>query len=229
MTTISSSQDPFAAFASSASSAAGPANDPTELGLNTFLKLMVTQLNNQDPFKPMQNGEFLGQMAQFASVTGLDKLNNNFDGLAASLTSGQALQASSLIGREVLAPLEDGYLPPGGELRGQVELADDTPDLIVRIVDDSDSVVRQLSLGEQSSGTVPFSWDGKRTNGDTAEPGVYKVEVEARRGETSERQQTLLFSRVDSVDINNRNGLTLNLEGPREIGFNSVIQVSNWE
>ena len=64
-------------------------NKTNELGLNTFLKLMVTQLNNQDPFKPMENGDFLGQIAQFGSVTGLEQLNKNFESLATSITSGR--------------------------------------------------------------------------------------------------------------------------------------------
>jgi flagellar basal-body rod modification protein FlgD len=230
MSVISSSQDLFTGLGMSADSrTAGPANDPTQIGLNTFLKLMVTQLNNQDPFKPMENGDFLGQIAQFASVTGLDKLNNNFDGLATSLTSGQALQAGTLIGREVLAPIEDGYLPPGGQLRGLVQLADSTPQLSVRILDVNGATVRDLSMGSQSAGTVPINWDGLTTDGDAAAPGVYKIHVEAKSGESSERQQTLLFSRVESVGVNNGSGLTLNLEGLGPIAFNNVKQVSNWE
>ncbi len=88
-------------------------NDANELGLNTFLKLMVTQLNNQDPFKPMENGDFLSQIAQFGSVTGLEQLNKSFESLSTNITSGQALQAGSLVGREVLAPVDSGYLMPG--------------------------------------------------------------------------------------------------------------------
>ena len=88
MSGINTQEDFFANLGLSApESQATATNKAEELGLNTFLKLMVTQLNNQDPFKPMENGEFLGQIAQFGSVTGLEKLNQNFESLAASITS----------------------------------------------------------------------------------------------------------------------------------------------
>ena len=73
-----------------------------ELGQSEFLELMIAQLNNQDPMKPMDNGDFISQMAQFSAVTGLTQLQESFDKLAVSLQSNQALQASSLIGQDVL-------------------------------------------------------------------------------------------------------------------------------
>ena len=74
-----------------------------DLGQEDFLHLMLTQLKNQDPFKPMESGEFLGQLAQFGTVQGLAGLQTSFDSLASSLVSNQALQASSLVGRSALA------------------------------------------------------------------------------------------------------------------------------
>ena len=107
MSGIDAQQDLFADLGlARAESPTSGTNKATDLGLNTFLKLMVTQLNNQDPFKPMENGDFLGQIAQFGSVTGLEKLNQNFESLAGSITSGQALQARGLVEREVLVPIE---------------------------------------------------------------------------------------------------------------------------
>ena len=74
-----------------------------DLGQEDFLHLMLTQLKNQDPFKPMESGEFLGQLAQFGTVQGLAGLQTSFDSLSSSLVSNQALQASSLVGRSALA------------------------------------------------------------------------------------------------------------------------------
>src|SRR5687768_6194672 len=73
-----------------------------DLGQEDFLQLMLTQLKNQDPFKPMESGEFLGQIAQFGTVQGLAGLQTSFDSLSASLVSNQALQASALVGRSAL-------------------------------------------------------------------------------------------------------------------------------
>ena len=89
MNSIGTQENLFASLGLASGDAQGRGtNKANELGLNTFLKLMVTQLNNQDPFKPMENGDFLGQIAQFGSVTGLEQLNDNFESLAASITSG---------------------------------------------------------------------------------------------------------------------------------------------
>ena len=80
---------------------------PTEkkqLGQEDFMDLMLTQMNNQDPFKPMENGEFLTQMAQFSAVSGLKDIKESFQGLADTMQSNQALQAASMVGRKVLVP-----------------------------------------------------------------------------------------------------------------------------
>jgi len=200
-------------------------NKANELGLNTFLKLMVTQLNNQDPFKPMENGDFLGQIAQFGSVTGLDQLNKNFESLATSITSGQALQAGSLVGREVLAPIETGYLVPGGSLRGQVHLDQSSPQVIARVTDQTGQLVRELPLGSAPPGSLNFSWDGMDDAGSYAPPGLYSIRVEAIQNDTAVDLQTQLFSKVESVSLSGSNGLTLNLAGLGPIAFNNVQQI----
>jgi len=200
-------------------------NKANELGLNTFLKLMVTQLNNQDPFKPMENGDFLGQIAQFGSVTGLDQLNKNFESLATSITSGQALQAGSLVGREILAPIDTGQLVPGGSLRGQVHLDQSSPQVIARVTDQTGQLVRELPLGSAPPGGLNFSWDGMDDAGNYAPPGLYSIRVEAIQNDAAVDLQTQLFSKVESVSLSGSNGLTLNLEGLGPIAFNNVQQI----
>ena len=226
MNGINTQDDFFANLGLSAPQAQATAtNKAEELGLNTFLKLMVTQLNNQDPFKPMENGEFLGQIAQFGSVTGLEKLNQNFESLAASITSGQALQAGSLVGREVLAPVETGYLAPGGSVRGQVSLDQSSPAVTVRVTDQVGQLVREMPMGSAAAGNLNFSWDGMDDAGNFADPGHYNIRVEAMQNDRAVDLQTKIFSRVESVNLSGRNGLTLNLEGLGSIDFNNVQQI----
>jgi flagellar basal-body rod modification protein FlgD len=226
MSTITTQDDLFASLGIAAPQSANtPANDPTDLGLTTFLKLMVTQLNNQDPFKPMENGDFLGQIAQFGSVTGLEKLNQNFESLAASITSGQALQAGGLVGREVLVPVEAGYLVPGQPIRGRVEIDQNSPQVKARITDIAGQLVRELPLGPATPGSLDFSWDGLDEVGGYAPPGIYNVNIEAVYGDQTVDLQTQLFSRVESVNLSDRNGLTLNLQGLGPVAFNNVKQV----
>ncbi|MES9975035.1 MAG: flagellar hook capping FlgD N-terminal domain-containing protein, partial [Candidatus Thiodiazotropha sp.] len=73
-----------------------------QLGLEDFMQLLVTELTHQDPFKPMENSEMATQVSQFATVSGIDDLNNSFNELRSALTSDQALQAANLVGRDVL-------------------------------------------------------------------------------------------------------------------------------
>jgi flagellar basal-body rod modification protein FlgD len=202
-----------------------PTNNATDLGLNTFLKLMVTQLNNQDPFKPMENGDFLGQIAQFGSVTGLEQLNQSFESLAGSITSGQALQAGSLVGREVLAPVDTGNLTSGGALRGQVSLDQSSPQVTVRITDQVGQLVREMPMGSAAPGALNFSWDGMTDLGSYAPPGRYSVSVEAIQNDRPVDLQTKLFAEVESVNLSGRDGLTLNLAGLGPIAFNNVQQI----
>ncbi len=74
---------------------------PDELGQEDFLTLMITQFQNQDPFEPMDNGQFLGQLAQFSTVSGIDSLNSGFAGLEGALRDEQALQAAGILVRRV--------------------------------------------------------------------------------------------------------------------------------
>jgi len=226
MSTISSQQDLYASLGlATPGGAAGPTNNANELGLNTFLKLMVTQLNNQDPFEPMDNGQFLGQIAQFASVTGIEQLNENFESLAGSITSGQALQAGSLVGHQVLVPVDTGYLMPGGSLSGQVRLDQSSPQVTVRITDQVGQLVREMPLGSAAAGDFKFAWDGMDDSGAYAAPGLYRIQVEALQNDRAEILQTQLFANVESVNLDGSNGLTLNLEGLGPVSFNNVQQI----
>lgn len=226
MSTISAQEDLFASLglASQQTSNKGT-NDASELGMETFLKLMVTQLNNQDPFKPMENGDFLGQIAQFGSVSGIDKLNRGLDDLSTSLTSGQTLQAGSLVGRQVLAPIDTGRLYTGGSVRGQVELANSSSDVVVRVTDQVGQLVREMSLGPADSGPLQFTWDGTDDSGNFAPSALYNFQVTAKTADGSNDLQTQLFAQVESVNLSEYGGLTLNLQGLGPIAFENVKQI----
>jgi len=226
MSTINAQQDVFSSLGLTRSQEeSGPVNDASELGLDTFLKLMVTQLNNQDPFKPMDNSAFLGQVAQFGSVTGLDKLNKQIEDLSGSLTSGQALQAGSLVGHDVLVPVDTGALEAGSTLRGRVELPQSSSALTMRVYDPLGQLVREQPLGGANAGTFQFSWDGIDDRGNHMPPGRYRVEVNAEQGGEPIGMQTELFANVESVSLSVADGLTLNLAGLGPVAFNNVKQI----
>jgi flagellar basal-body rod modification protein FlgD len=197
------------------------------LGQEQFLKLMTAQMTHQDPTKPMQNGEFLSQMAQFGTVSGIQDLQQSFKDFAASISSDQTLQAASLVGRTVSAPSEEGLLAAGGEIKGTVDLPASSANVNLKILDPlTGDVIRIKSLGGHSAGPVPFVWDGMNDKGNLASPGVYKVQVEASMDGINTVLQTEIQARVESVSMGSgKNGLQVNLAGLGAVNFNQIKQI----
>ena len=196
-----------------------------ELGQDAFLELMVTQLKNQDPLNPMENGEFLSQIAQFGAVSGIDELNSSFDGLSSSISSDQGLQAANLVGRTVVVPSDAAVLAAGGTVQGEISLPASTPNLSVTVTDSNGAFVRRLDLNTQQAGQVPFSWDGLLEDGTYADPGVYQITAEASVGGEIKALATQIRADVDSVTLGGSQGLILNLAGLGSYQFSDVQQI----
>ena len=197
-----------------------------ELGQSDFLTLMITQFKNQDPFKPMENGEFLGQLAQFSTVSGIDSLNTAFTGLASSIQGEQALQAANLVGHSVLAVTDTGYLPEGGSIDGAVELTTSASEVQIDIVDESGELIQTLSLGEQGAGLARFSWNGQDASGEPVEPGHYRISARVIRGAEVESAATALEANIESVTLGQLGqGMTLNVSGGRTLSLAQVYQI----
>ncbi len=197
------------------------------LGQEQFLKLLTTQLTHQDPMKPMENGEFLGQMAQFSTVSGIQELQASFKDFANSISSDQALQAASLVGRFVSAPSETALLSAGETVSGDFELPATSNAVSVRIINpQTGQVVRTMDLGTQSTGKVEFEWDGMDQNGQFANPGVYKIEAQAQIDGKNTQLATNIKSQVQSVTMGSGStGLQVNLAGVGSVKFNQLKQI----
>ncbi len=196
------------------------------LGQAEFLKLMITQLQSQDPFSPMENGEFISQMAQFSSVTGLTELKQSFDKLATSLQSNQALQASSLVGRTVMVPSATGVLPQSGGMAGAIDLPASSGGVTLTVTDSAGQIMRRLELGPQSAGEVYFRWDGVTDAGTAATAGRYFISAEANLDGETVALETLTNASVDSVTLGQGGqGLTLNLTDGSSVDFASVREI----
>lgn len=197
-----------------------------KLGQADFLQLMVTQLKNQDPFKPMENGDFIAQMAQFSAVSGLDKLQKSFDTLANSLQSNQALQASTLVGRSVLVPSSQAVLSTEDNVKGVVDLQQSTPNLSLSIMDGNGELVKTIQLGGHSSGEVPFVWDGTNNAGDRMPAGNYRIVAEAQGSDSRFNVGTFVNAAVESVTIGNGGQqLMLNLKDMGSVNFSQVREI----
>src|ERR1700733_6002236 len=117
------------------------------LGGTDFLTLMLAQLQNQDPTSPVDSNTFLTQLAQLSEVQGINSLNTSFSGLSSSLTSNQALQASSLLGHQALVNSSTATLAAGATVSGAVNVPQNTSQVTLSITDASGALVSQINLG----------------------------------------------------------------------------------
>jgi flagellar basal-body rod modification protein FlgD len=199
----------------------------SDLGAADFLRLMTTQLKNQDPFKPLENGEFLGQMAQFGTVSGLKELKAQFADLSSNIVSGQALQASSLLGRDVLVNSNSGYLEADRPLAGAVDVPSGAQSVRVFVLDAAGQIVRGIDLGSQAPGLARFVWDGRTDAGVAAAPGRYSLRAQTfTNGQPVGAAQTLISAPVESVTLGaGQAGLSLSLRGLGDTPFSAVRRI----
>ena len=187
----------------------------TALGSQEFLTLMVTQMKNQDPLKPQDPTAFLGQLAQFSTVTGIQDMQGSLTSLSDALRSSQVLGGSTLVGHEILADADTVALGDTGEVRGSVEVPEGTSSAMLVVTDASGQLVRRVQISSQE-GAQEFTWDGQTDLGTRAPPGGYTLKAVAQVGATAEQVPTQLVSKVGSVTIDPNNfQLTLNTQlGP---------------
>ena len=129
------------------------------LGQSDFLKLMTTQLQNQDPFAPMDNGDFIAQMAQFSTVTGIGEVNSSLEKLVDKFEQGRIATAANLLGHSVLVPGRISRPDENGELHGVLDLPQ-ASSMAKIVINDADTgeELNVMDLGPQAAGLVGFSW-----------------------------------------------------------------------
>ncbi|MGZ7458663.1 flagellar hook assembly protein FlgD [Pseudomonas sp. Ma2-10] len=193
------------------------------LGKDAFLQLLVTQLKNQNPLEPQDNGEFVAQLAQFSSLEGITTLNDTVSGLASNYNSSQALQASSLVGRSVIAPGGTAVVDTAKSFSGTIAVPASVDPVKVKITDADGKVVRTIDLGSQAAGTSTFIWDGKDDAGEVAKAGTYTFGATATYDGQATSLVTYLPATVNSVTISQTGGeLMLNLAGLGSIALSKV-------
>lgn len=198
---------------------------PEDLGQEDFLELMVAQLENQDPTKPMDNFEFLSQIAQFGTVEGIQNIEQGFTDLTSVLYANQSLQAASLVGNKVVTQSNIGQLPTEGALDATINLPTNTSQVQVYVQDMNGRLIHTRNLGAAAAGEVSFQWDGIADDGSTAPAGQYRVSAEALIGGQAQATSVHTHSRVDSVTIDQSNaGVVLNLEGGAQVSLGEVTR-----
>lgn len=167
-----------------------------------FMKLLVAQLQNQDPMNPMDSAETTSQMAQINMVTQLAKLNESMTSMTSSYSAQQAVQAANLIGKSVLGSGSTlDY--QGAAVDFQVGMTAGLKGGVIQIMNSSGSVVQELEFGAQSSaGDKTASWDGKLADGTTATNGGYTIRAYGVQSDgTAVALDTKTWQKVSSVAL----------------------------
>lgn len=195
------------------------------LGQEDFLKLMTAQLQNQDPFAPMDNGDFIAQMAQFSTVTGITEINNNLTNLGSKLEPNRVATAAQFLGHSVLVPGQVVSPDDKGEIHGVVDLPAYSNDVGVTFTNPSGEIVHSLTLGSQEKGLVGFSW--------TDIPDEIKknktrltIQAYAGNGEASDGISTAVYNKVIAASApKNSEDVILETKDYGEISANDAIKL----
>lgn len=166
-----------------------------------FLKLLVTQMRNQDPLNPLQNAEVTSQLAQISTVTGVDKLNATMEALSQVIASAQTMQATSLVGRSVLAPGRELEVGDKGAVAG-MNLKEAAALVTVEILDKANKVVRSFELKNHPAGLSTFEWDGLDDKGAVARGGApYSFRLTPLSNGRKTEYEPYALAQVSSVSL----------------------------
>ncbi len=207
-----------------ASASGSNSNNPLQLSQSDFLRLLVTQMRNQDPTKPTNPSQFINEISALSEVSDMNGMSTSMTNLANSMSSNQLLGGTNLIGQTVLASGTSAALATGGSITGAVVPPAGATALTVQVADANGAPVDSFTVAPQA-GLTPFTWSGATASGGTAPPGTYQFSVTADTNGTQSSLTPQLAYTVNSVTLDpTSNSLTLNTNGGA-VPLSSVSQV----
>ncbi|QJR81803.1 flagellar hook assembly protein FlgD [Alteromonas pelagimontana] len=208
-----------------------PVVDGSEQNLTQedFFSLLTEQLANQDPTKPVDNDQMVAQMTSFTMAEGISQLNEKFEAFSSSMTSNQALQASSLIGQSVLVEGNIGFsATEGAGFSGVVVNEKTVQNMTITIENQYGEVVKKIDAGSQAAGNIQFTWDGTDNTGKAMPAGEYVVNATGQLDGEGVAIPTAMNRQVGSVSLAaSSQGIILNLDGDVSISLKDVIQIGS--
>jgi flagellar basal-body rod modification protein FlgD len=225
-------------LAQNAASATGTSSSATGTSAqslsDTFLKLLVAQMNNQDPLNPVDNSQITSQMAQISTVTGISSLNTTVNQLVSELQQSQALQSSQIAGHTVLVPGSSltlsstsaaGSSSPTQAAYGGFSLAQAADSVTVTVKDSTGATVRTINMGALGAGVQDFSWDGSTNTGAAAAAGNYSYAVAASAA--GKAVSTTAYSAQQVVGVAPQSDGTVQflLANGSQVGFSAIAQI----
>jgi flagellar basal-body rod modification protein FlgD len=182
-----------------------------------FLKLLVAQMNNQDPMSPMDNAQLTSQMAQINTVSGIQELNQAVSNISSQFGAMQMLQGSGLIGRDVMYAGNQLNVQ-NGVARGAVDLAASVEDLRIQITNSAGTVLDTVALGAKSAGRANFSWDASSNTGS----GNVYMKVVATAGGKAIDATSYVAGTVKSVGADTKGALSLQLQNGKQLSYSDI-------
>jgi flagellar basal-body rod modification protein FlgD len=199
---------------------------------NTFLQLLVAQMNNQDPLNPVDNSEITSQMAQISTVTGISSLNSTVSQLVSQLQQSQAVQSTQLSGHTVLVPGNSLTLSStstsGGTQNvafGGFSLPQAADSVTVTVKDSTGATVKTMNLGSLGAGVQDFSWTGTTDGGAQAAAGSYTYSVSATAAGQSISPTAYTAQQVVGVSPQSDGTVQFLLANGSQVGFSSIAQI----
>lgn len=192
-----------------------------------FFALLTEELSNQDPTKPVDNNEMISQMTAFSTTDGVQTLNDQFTSFASSMTSSQALQASSLVGRSVLVEDNVFGMDEGEPVKGKIVTDTSASNVNIYVENIAGEIIQTVPVGNIDEGGSTFIWDGQTASGEAAPAGAYRFRVAGLVDGQAAELQTMTYRKVDSVTLAGNNGsIVLNLNGGSSMALADVVEVS---
>jgi len=198
-------------------------SNPAALGKEDFLKLLIIQLQYQDPLSPMENTDFMAQLAQFSSLEQLQNVNSN---LQANFLLTQSLNnslATNLIGKRVIALGNEVYLSGDEGEEITFDLSEDAG-VTVEIYDTEGNLVRTLKGGALSSGRNQIHWEGNDIDGNSLPAGNYSFEVKATNSDNNPVDVTT-YSTGLVTGIKFEGGNAVLMLGDQEVNLSEIIEI----
>lgn len=193
-------------------------NDESQM----FMRLMIAQLQNQDPTSPADTTDFMQQISSMTMVESMTGLTRTVENMSNSLLSSQAaLQASAMVGRNAYVKTDAGILTEGRAVRGMVPLDFSVSDLRISVYDGGGNLVDAVNMGSKGSGEHNFAWAGL-----DLPPGKYRFVAEVRNGDSGyQAVESYIAHTVNSVTLGqNGIGMKVNTDGG-SVGINDVRQI----
>jgi flagellar basal-body rod modification protein FlgD len=165
-------------------------NGAKTLGKDDFLKLLITQLKNQDPLNPLDQNQFLAQTAQFTSLENLQNMSTQLSEMKQLSMNSTIAQSAALLGKTVRSSGRDITLGANGAVLPFT--LDRSAAVDIDIVDTNGTTVRHVTSTALEAGPQVVSWDGRDGSGKLLSTGIYHFRVTAHGGATAVAAQGAL-------------------------------------